>query len=49
MIAEGYRLSNRLGDSEKFYKIALEEGIEEENAMFYYAFAMKANGKYLSA
>jgi peptidoglycan-associated lipoprotein len=49
MIAEAYRLSNRLGEAEKFYKIALDEGIEEENAMFYYAFAMKANGKYLSA
>ena len=49
MIAEAYRLSNRLGESEKFYKVAIDEGIEEENAMFYYAYAMKANGKYLSA
>ncbi len=49
MIAESYRLSNRLADAEKYYQIALEQGIEEENAMFYYAFAMKANGKYLSA
>lgn len=49
MIAESYRLSNRLGEAEKHYKQALSDGIEEENAMFYYAFALKANGKYLSA
>lgn len=49
MIAEAYRLSNRMGEAEKYYRVAIEEGIEEENAMFYYAYALKANGKYLSA
>ncbi len=49
MIAESYRLSNRIGEAEKHYEAAILDEIEEENAMFYYAYAMKANGKYLSA
>lgn len=49
MIAESYRLSNRLGEAEKYYEAAILDEIEEENAMFYYAFALKANGKYLSS
>ena len=49
MIAESYRLSNRLGEAESYYADAIQDGIEEENAHFYYAYALKANGKYLSA
>ncbi len=48
-IAEGYRRSNRMVEAEKYYKIALDEGYADDHVDFYYAYAMKANGKYESA
>ena len=47
-IAEAYRLSNRLDQSEYYYKMAIDKGIKDEHVHFYYAFALKANGKYES-
>lgn len=48
-IAESYRLSNRIHDAEKFYAAAIEEGVRNQHAHFYYAFALKANGNYEGA
>lgn len=48
-IAESYRLSNRIHQAESHYRKAIEEGIREDNALFYYAFAMKANANYQGA
>lgn len=48
-IAESYRLSNRISQAETHYKKAIQEGIREDNALFHYAFAMKANGNYQGA
>lgn len=48
-IAEAYRLSNRLAEAEPFYEAALAANFRQENAYFYYAMALKANGKYEEA
>lgn len=48
-IAESYRRSNRIHESEKFYKESIDGGISEEDAYFYYAHAMKSNGNYEGA
>jgi len=48
-IAESYRQSNRIGEALEFYKKAIDQGIEDEDAQFYYAFALKAHGKYPEA
>ncbi len=48
-IAESYRQSNRIYEAEKYYRIAKEEEYQDEHIDFYYAYAMKANGKYKSA
>ncbi|UYZ58450.1 OmpA family protein [Hymenobacter latericus] len=45
-IAEAYRLSNRIEQAEDYYKAALDGGLKNPDAPFYYALAMKANGKY---
>ncbi|AYA38032.1 hypothetical protein D3Y59_13875 [Hymenobacter oligotrophus] len=45
-IAEAYRLSNRIELAEDYYKAALDGGLKNADAPFYYALAMKANGKY---
>lgn len=47
--AESYRLSNRLAEAEPYYAAAIEAGTRDEHAYFYYAFALKAKGKYASA
>lgn len=47
-IAESYRLSNRIALSEDYYKSAIESGIRDEHAAYYYAYSLKANGKYES-
>ncbi len=49
MAAESYRLSNRIEAAEPYYKAALEQGANEDEAHFYYAFALKANGQYNAA
>lgn len=48
-IAESYRLSNRIDEAEPFYAAALEQGLQDEDAQFYYGFALKANSKYKEA
>ena len=48
-IAEAYRLSNRLGEAETYYKAALDANFRQENAYYYYGMALKANGKYEEA
>ncbi|HSI90535.1 MAG TPA: OmpA family protein [Adhaeribacter sp.] len=45
-LAEAYRKSNRIQMAEPFYKAALDAGLKKDDAMFYYAMALKANGKY---
>jgi peptidoglycan-associated lipoprotein len=45
-IAESYRLSNRIKDAEPFYAKAGGRGIDKDSVKFYYAQALKANGKY---
>lgn len=49
LTAESYRLSNRLEKAAPYYRVALEQGIEEEEAQFYFAFALKANAQYTAA
>ena len=48
-IAESYRLSNRPDEAAPYYAAALEQGLEEEEAHFYYGYSLKANGKYQKA
>lgn len=48
-IAESYRLSNRLAASKPYYKDALDNGISDQSAYFYYGMSLKANGEYESA
>jgi peptidoglycan-associated lipoprotein len=45
-IAESYRLSNRIKDAEAYYAKAGGRGIDKDSVKFYYAQALKANGKY---
>jgi outer membrane protein OmpA-like peptidoglycan-associated protein/WD40 repeat protein len=48
-IAESYRLSNRIKDAEPFYEKAGGRGVNKDSVKFYYAEALKANGKYDAA
>jgi outer membrane protein OmpA-like peptidoglycan-associated protein len=48
-IAEAYRVSNRIELGEQYYKAALDGGVKNADAPFYYAQALKANGKYEEA
>jgi peptidoglycan-associated lipoprotein len=45
-VAESYRLSNRIRESEPYYKKAGGKGIDKDSVLLYYAQALKANGKY---
>jgi peptidoglycan-associated lipoprotein len=45
-VAEAYRLSNRIQEAEPFYKKAVEKGVVEQDAYYYYARSLKANQKY---
>ncbi|HYC86727.1 MAG TPA: hypothetical protein VEB86_15950, partial [Chryseosolibacter sp.] len=45
-IAESYRLSNRIKESEPYYEKAGGRGVNKDSVNFYYAKALKANGKY---
>lgn len=45
-IAESYRLTNRLKESESYYAKAGGAGINKDSIQFYYAQALKANTKY---
>ena len=48
-IAESYRLSNRIKESEKFYAKAGGPGINKDTVALLYAKALQANGKYAEA
>ena len=48
-IGEAYRLSGRLSESEIYYKTALDNNSSDNNVRFYYALALKSNGKYKEA
>lgn len=45
-IAESYRQSNRIKESEKYYARAGGPGIDKDSVLFYMAKAQQANGKY---
>ncbi len=49
LIAESYRLSNRLPQSTEYYAKALEAGNKEPNLRLNYGYALKAQGKYPEA
>jgi peptidoglycan-associated lipoprotein len=49
LIAESYRLSNRIDEAAPFYEAALQQGMQDEDAQFYYGFALKANSRYKEA
>jgi peptidoglycan-associated lipoprotein len=49
LMAESYRRSNRYHESEEFYKKAIDAKVPEEEAYFYYAYALKSNGNYEAA
>ncbi len=48
-VAESYRLSNRIKESEPFYAKAGGKGIDRDSVRFFYSQALKANGKYSEA
>jgi peptidoglycan-associated lipoprotein len=45
-LAESYRLSNRIKESEKYFAKAGGHGINEDTVALHYSKALKANGKY---
>ncbi len=45
-IAESYRLSNRWIESLSYYKEAIDLGIDDPDAVFHYAYALKVNEQY---
>lgn len=49
MVAESYRLSNRLKDAETYYMNAGGRGVNKDSMQFYYAQSLKSNGKYSEA
>lgn len=46
MVAESFRLSNRIKEAEPFYARAKGGGIDEDSVRFYYSQSLSANGKY---
>jgi outer membrane protein OmpA-like peptidoglycan-associated protein/tetratricopeptide (TPR) repeat protein len=48
-VASAYRYSNRVKEAEPFYRDAIAAGNKDDSIMFYYAYALKANGKYQEA
>lgn len=49
LIAESYRLSNRLKEAEEYYEKAGGRGFDKDSIQFYHSQALKANGKYEEA
>lgn len=49
MVAESFRLSNRIKQSEAFYAKAKGPKVNEDSVALYYAKALQANGKYEAA
>lgn len=45
-VAESYRLSNRIKESEPYYEKAGGKDISKDTVLLYYSHALKANGKY---
>lgn len=45
-IAEAFRKSNRIAEAVPFYKVAIDQGHDDETAYFHYAKALKANQQY---
>ncbi|MDJ1471748.1 OmpA family protein [Cytophagaceae bacterium DM2B3-1] len=48
-IASAYWYSNRIKEAEPFYKDAIAAGNKDDTVKYYYAYALKANGKYKEA
>ncbi|MBL3657885.1 OmpA family protein [Fulvivirga sediminis] len=48
-VADSYRQSNRLDEAEPYYKKALDNGLDNDSIRLFYAFSLKANGKYEQA
>ncbi|WP_225987824.1 OmpA family protein [Rufibacter sp. LB8] len=48
-LAEAYRLSNRLAQTDQYYKAALDAGVKNDETLFRYGKALKAAGKYEEA
>lgn len=48
-IAEAYRLTNRWIESIPFYEKAFDSGLNNNDAIFYYAYALKAKEEYTKA
>jgi outer membrane protein OmpA-like peptidoglycan-associated protein/tetratricopeptide (TPR) repeat protein len=49
LVAESYRLSNRIKEAESYYVNASGRGVNKDSVQFYYAQALKSNGKYEEA
>jgi outer membrane protein OmpA-like peptidoglycan-associated protein len=49
LIAESYRLSNRIKEAEEYYEKAGGKGFDKDSIQFYHSQALKANGKYEEA
>lgn len=45
-IAESYRLTNRIKESEPYYAKAGGAGIDKDSVQFYYAQSLKASARY---
>lgn len=45
-IGEAYRLSNRLKESEPFYRASIDNNYDNEEVNYYYGLALKSNEKY---
>ena len=48
-VAESFRLSNRIKESEKYYERAKGPGVPRDSVLLYYSESLKANGKYEEA
>ncbi len=48
-IAEALKKSNRIHEAEQYYAKAVNSKLKEEEAVFWYAYSLKANGKYENA
>lgn len=49
LVAESYRLSNRVKEAEPYYAKAGGPGVNPDSVRFYYGQALEANGKYTDA
>ena len=49
LVAESYRLSNRLKEAEPYYAKAGGRGVNPDSVKFYYGQSLEANGKYNEA